>query len=51
MCFLSMFILFYLVNKIILLTTTAGFEPTREFHNRFQVCLLNHSDKLPPNSY
>ncbi len=29
------------------LTTTAGFEPTRDLHNRFQVCLLNHSDKLP----
>ena len=27
------------------LTTTAGFEPTRDLHNRFQVCLLDHSDK------
>ena len=27
--------------------TTAGLEPARESRNRFQVYLLNHSDKLP----
>ena len=27
-------------------STAAGFEPTRALHNRFQVCLLNHSDTL-----
>ena len=25
-------------------TSTAGFEPARAKPNRFQVCLLNHSD-------
>ena len=30
-------------------TTTVGFEPTRALHNRFQVCLLDRSDKLPIN--
>ena len=28
------------------MTTVAGFEPARAMHNRFQVCLLNHSDIL-----
>ena len=28
------------------LATIAGFEPARAMHNRFQVCLLNHSDIL-----
>ena len=28
------------------LATIVGFEPTRAKHNRFQVCLLNHSDIL-----
>ena len=30
-----------MVNKN---ATPAGFEPTRAEPNRFQVCLLNHSD-------
>ena len=32
--------------KIFKKATTAGFEPTRAKPNRFQVCLLNHSDTL-----
>ena len=40
----NIFLFFIFLN---LKTTTAGIEPARDFHNRFQVCLLNHSDKLP----
>ena len=28
-------------------STSAGLEPTRQFANRFQICLLNHSDRMP----
>ena len=28
----------------------AGFEPAQAMPNRFQVCLLNHSD-IPPQTY
>ena len=33
------------------ISTVAGFEPTRAKPNRFQVCLLNHSDTLSVKKY